>query len=76
MATDRWANPGPVPIERQVDALDAAVEIMGADEMLADPSIQAAAWYIMMDEPGHALTSLRNAVDLTGAYRLMAVLCT
>jgi hypothetical protein len=65
----------PVPTERQVDALDTAVEVIGVSAMLADPVIQEAARYIALDEPAHALTVLRNIVDLTGAYRLMSVMC-
>ncbi len=66
----------PVPTERQVAALDCAVEVMGADPDLADPIIQRAARYIESDEPLYAFTVLQNIVDLTGAYRLVAVMCT
>jgi hypothetical protein len=66
----------PVPIGRQVSALDCAVEVMGVDPMLADPVIQTAARYIELDKIFEAQTVLRNIVDLTGAYRLMAVMCT
>jgi len=65
----------PVPVERQVAALDAAVEVIGVDQMLADPVIQVAARYVALDQPDKALTVLRNIVDLTGAYRLLAVMC-
>jgi hypothetical protein len=66
----------PVPTERQVDALDTAVEVIGVSALLADPIIREAARYVELDEPGDALTVLRNITDLTGAYRLLAVLCT
>lgn len=66
----------PVSTERQVAALDCAVEAMGVDPGLADPMIQAAANAIERDEPASAITYLLNIVDLTGAYRLVAVLCT
>lgn len=66
----------PVPTGRQVAALDCAVESMGVDALLADPIIGDAARYVELDQPGNALTVLRNVVDLTGAYRLLAVLCT
>lgn len=66
----------PVSTERQVDALDAAVESIGIDPMLADPVIRTAARYIERDEPDRALTVLRNITDLTGAYRLLAAMCT
>lgn len=66
----------PVPTVRQVSALDTAVEVFGADEILADPVIQRAARFIEADEPEHALITLHNIADLTGAYRLLAVLCT
>ena len=65
-----------VPTVRQVAALDCAVEIIGVDAMLADPVIRNAARYIELDRPLYALTALQNIVDLTGAYRLLAVLCT
>lgn len=66
----------PVPTERQVAALDCAVESIGVDALLADPIIRDAARYVELDQPDNALTVLRNIVDLTGAYRLLAVLCT
>lgn len=66
----------PVPTERQAAALDTAVEVFGQDAMLADPVIRAAARYTGLDQPDKALTVLRNITDLTGAYRLLAVLCT
>jgi hypothetical protein len=65
----------PVPIIRQVAALDCAVEEIGVDQMLADPVIREAAQWIARDEPGKAKTVLRNIVDETGAYRLLAVMC-
>lgn len=65
----------PVPLERQVDALDCAVEIIGVDPMLADPVIRDAARYIERDEIDKAMLALRNIVDLTGAYRLLSVMC-
>ncbi len=64
-----------VPTERQVAALDTAVEVIGVDSMLADPVIRDAARYVERDEIDKALLVLRNVVDLTGAYRLLAVLC-
>lgn len=66
----------PVPTIRQVAALDCAVDVMGVDPKLADPVIRDAARYIELDKPWQALQVLRNIVDLTGAYRLMAVMCT
>jgi hypothetical protein len=65
----------PVCTERQVAALDTAVEVIGASAMLADPVIREAARYVELDEPERALIVLRNITDLTGAYRLLAVLC-
>ena len=65
----------PVPTERQVAALDTAVEDIGVDQMLADPVIREAAQWIERDEPAKAMIVLRNIVDLTGAYRLLAVMC-
>jgi hypothetical protein len=76
MASAENAFGKPVPIVRQVNALDTAVETLGVDAMLADPVIRVAARYIDLDEPERALTALQNIVDLTGAYRLLAVLCT
>lgn len=66
----------PVPTERQVAALDVAVEALGVSEFLADPVIREAAAYVEKDLPDKALLVLRNIVDLTGAYRLLAVMCT
>lgn len=66
----------PVPTGRQVAALDTAVEGIGIDPLLADPVIRTAARYVERDEPGNALLVLRNITDLTGAYRLLAVMCT
>lgn len=66
----------PVPTGRQVAALDCAVEVFGIDQFLADPVIRRAAQYVERDEPDKALTALQNIVDLTGAYRLLAVMCT
>lgn len=65
-----------VPTERQVDALDTAVEQFGVDALLADPIIRDAARYVELDQPDNAMLVLRNITDLTGAYRLLAVLCT
>ncbi len=65
-----------VPTERQVAALDCAVEDLGVDPLLCDPVIRAAARYIELDNVHDAMLVLRNIVDLTGAYRLLAVLCT
>lgn len=65
----------PVPVERQVAALDTAVEAIGIDQMLADPVIRDAARYVELDQPDKALLVLRNITDLTGAYRLLAVMC-
>lgn len=65
-----------VPTERQVAALDTAVEVIGVDALLADPIIREAARYVELDAPESALVVLRNITDLTGAYRLLAVLCT
>ena len=65
-----------VPTERQVAALDTAVEAIGVDQMLADPVIREAAVWVDRDQPDKAMIVLRNVVDLTGAYRLLAVLCT
>ncbi len=75
MAVAENAFGRPVPTERQVAALDCAVEVIGIHEMLADPVIQEAARWIERDDPGKALIVLRNITDLTGAYRLLAVLC-
>jgi hypothetical protein len=66
----------PVSIERQCTALDCAVEDMGVDAFLADPIIREAARYIERDDIEKAMLVLRNIVDLTGAYRLLAVMCT
>jgi hypothetical protein len=65
----------PVSTERQVDALDTAVEVFGVHALLADPVIREAARWIERDEPHYALTVLRSIADLTGAYRLLAVMC-
>lgn len=66
----------PVPAERQVAALDTAAEAIGVSDMLADPVIREAAAWIERDEPDKAMLVLRNITDLTGACRLLAVLCT
>jgi hypothetical protein len=66
----------PVPTSRQVAALDCAVEVLGVDAMLADPVIRVAARYVERDEIDKALLSLQNIVDRTGAFRLLAVMCT
>ena len=66
----------PVPTIRQVAALDCAADVIGIDPMLADPVIQTAARYVELDAPDKALTVLQNITDLTGAYRLLAVMCT
>lgn len=65
----------PVPTARQVAALDTAVEEIGVSAMLADPVIREAARYVELDQPDRAMTVLRNVTDLTGAYRLLAVMC-
>lgn len=65
----------PVPVERQVAALDTAVESIGTSAMLADPVIREASAWVERDEPDKAMLVLRNITDLTGAYRLLAVLC-
>ena len=66
----------PVPVIRQAAALDSATEGIGINAMLADPVIREAAGYIELDKPDQALIVLRNITDLTGAYRLLAVMCT
>lgn len=66
----------PVPTERQVAALDCAVEVIGVSQMLADPVIREAAMWIERDRPYKAKLILENITDPTGAYRLLAVLCT
>lgn len=66
----------PVSTERQVAALDTAVDIFGCDPMVADPVITRAARYIASDEIDNALWTLECIADLTGAYRLLAVMCT
>jgi hypothetical protein len=65
----------PVPVQRQVAALDTAAEQIGISDMLADPVIREASRYIEPDQPDKALIVLRNITDLTGAYWLLAVLC-
>lgn len=65
----------PVPLGRQVEALDCAVEVIGVDQMLADPVIREAAKWIEKDQPDKAMIVLRNIVDETGVYRLLAVMC-
>lgn len=74
--TEEHAFGKPVPTGRQVAALDCAVEDIGVSALLADPVIREAAAWIARDEPGKALIVLRNITDLTGAYRLLAVMCT
>lgn len=74
--SDENAFGQPVPLIRAVNTLDVAVETMGCDPLLADPTITWACKYIEQDEPGKALTVLQNIVDITGAYRLLATLCT
>lgn len=49
---------------------------MGATWVMAHAAVGEAADYIADDDPERAMLVLRAAVDLTGAYRLMAVLCT
>lgn len=66
----------PVPVERQVAALDCAVENLGRDAFLADPVISKAAEYVARDEIDEALWVLMNIIDRTGAFRLLAVMCT
>jgi hypothetical protein len=66
----------PVPIERQVSALDCAVEDIGVHPMEADTVIREAALRVSRDDIEGALRVLRCVVDLTGAYRLLAVMCT
>ena len=66
----------PVPTVRQVAALDCAADVIGIDPMLADPVIRTAARYVELDQPDKALTVLQNITDLTGAYRLLAMMCT
>jgi hypothetical protein len=66
----------PVPLARQCEALDVAVEVIGVDPLFADPIIREAARCLERDRADQALLILRNIVDLTGAYRLVAVMCT
>lgn len=66
----------PVSTERQVGALDCAIEDMGVTPFLADSIITEAAGYIEADRVDLAVQVLMVAVDLTGAYRLIAVMCT
>lgn len=49
---------------------------MGVTWVMAHAAVGEAADYVAADDPERAMLVLRAAVDLTGAYRLLAVLCT
>lgn len=65
----------PVSTARQVAALDCAVEVMGVCDLEADPVIREAALRIKRDDIEGAMRVMRNIVDETGVYRLLAVMC-
>lgn len=66
----------PVPPRRVAEAERVAVEDMGVSWVMAHAAVGEAAGYVADDDPERAMLVLRAAVDLTGAYRLLAVLCT
>lgn len=78
-------TPGPINVpgsnggygpsfDRQLDALELLVEEFGCMPAASDSAVTEAAYYIGCDLPAAALRSLMSVCDLTGAYRVMAVL--
>lgn len=66
----------PVPTERACTALEVAVEEFGCEAPMADRVITTACRYIEADDINEAMAWLVCLTDLTGAYRLLATLCT
>lgn len=66
----------PVSEWRRNAAKSIAVEQMGVSVVMAEAAVNECADYIADDDPERAMLVLRAAVDLTGAYRLLATLCT
>lgn len=64
----------PIPTEVQVDALELLVEEWGCPTAAADSVIREAAGALELDLPDMAIRSLMTLVDLTGAYRVIAML--
>ena len=66
----------PVSTERQAEAADVMVEQFGCKPLAADAAVREAAAYIEEDNPAAAIMALTCVCDITGAYRIIAVLCT
>lgn len=65
----------PVSTARQAEAVEVAIGF-GVGPFLADGAIQEAAMYVERDDIEAALKTLYSICDLTGAYLLLAVMCT
>jgi hypothetical protein len=63
----------PIPTEAQAEAVEHAVSF-GVQPFTADGAVQEAAAHLAADNPDAALRALMSCMDLTGAYRLMAVM--
>lgn len=65
----------PVPERRIAKAEQVMTEQMGVTWVLSHAAASEAAGYVAADDPERAMLVLRAAVDLTGAYRILAMLC-
>lgn len=64
----------PIPTEAQVDCVDLMVDAWGCGAIAADAVVREAAAYLEKDLPDVAIRTLMTLVDLTGAYRLLAMM--
>jgi hypothetical protein len=66
----------PVSTERQVDALDYAVEVLGIHPGKADRVIRHVADLILEGSSGRALGWLESIASTNEALHLLSILCT
>lgn len=66
----------PVPISRRLKADEHLISMGVTDTNIRFATIQAMSNAIERDNPYQAMSEGMRAVDLTGTYRLLAVLCT
>lgn len=66
----------PVPNHRKQAAYDYLRTDILLDAELAQHTVSFASEQIERDKPYETMETLQNVVDLCGAYRVLAILCT
>jgi hypothetical protein len=64
----------PIPLNAQLECLELMVEEWGCPQIAADAVVRETAKLLERDLPDAALRTLFTLVDLTGAYRLVAMM--